>query len=107
VYRADGLIPCQGDWDEAGLCHHAVPIDKHPEEAVSRLLVLSFSTSRHSTSTFGEYIKKARLEKGLRQRDVVEAIWVSEMTIVNWEKRRCMPRRYATVRRLCDALGLS
>lgn len=39
--------------------------------------VLSFSTSRNAPRppafTFGEYIKNARLEKGLEQRNVAEA----------------------------------
>ena len=57
-------------------------------------LVLSFSTSRYGEpSTFGEYIRKARFEKGLRQKDVARAIGVDEMTIVSWEKREAMPRR--------------
>jgi len=48
--------------------------------------VLSFNTSRYPSSTFGEYIRKARLEKGLTQKDVAEAIGVDEMTIVRWER---------------------
>jgi len=46
-------------------------------------LVLSFSTSRHPASTFGEYIRKARLEKGLRQRDVARLVGMAQGTITD------------------------
>ena len=48
--------------------------------------VLSFSTFHHGEpTTFGAFIKKARLEKGLTQKELSEEIEVDEMTIVNWE----------------------
>jgi len=71
-------------------------------------LVLSFSTSRYGEpTTFGEFIRKARLEKGLRQEDVAQAIGVDEATITNWESYPTVPvRGFAVVRRLCGYLGL-
>ena len=57
---------------------------------------------------FGEYIRKARLEKGLRQMDVARAIGVSEMTIANWERYPTVPmRHHRKVRRLCEFLGIA
>jgi transcriptional regulator with XRE-family HTH domain len=54
-------------------------------------LALSFSASRFGQRpTLGQFIRKARLETELSQRDVAEGIGVDEMTIVNWE-------RYATL----------
>ena len=44
--------------------------------------VPSFSTSRYPSSTFGEYIRKARLEKGLRQRVLSKLVGMDEMTLV-------------------------
>ena len=45
-------------------------------------LVLSFSTSHYGeTTTFGEFTRKTRLEKGLRQKDVTLG-WVDKMTVV-------------------------
>ena len=55
----------------------------------------SFIASRYPEPTsFGEYIKKARLEKGLRQKDVAQVIGVFEMTIVRWEKHTTIPPRH-------------
>jgi len=51
-----------------------------------KLHAYSFITSLYPASTFGQFIKKARLEKGLRQKDVAALIGVDEMTIVNWER---------------------
>ena len=70
--------------------------------------MLSFSTSRYLSSTFGGYIRKARLEKGLRQVDVAKAIGVDEMTIVNWESYASVPMRgHANIRRLCQILSVA
>ncbi len=73
-----------------------------------RPLVLSFSISRHPSGTFGEYIRKARLEKGLKQSEVAQTIRVNEGTVVNWERRDDLPPQgLAKVARLCDLLGLN
>lgn len=68
----------------------------------------SFSTTRHpEPTTFGEYIRKARREKGLRQKDVARATGVDEMTVVNWKGYRSVPLRgRAQVVKLCEVLGL-
>lgn len=49
-------------------------------------LVVSFSVSRHPSATFGEYIRKARLEKGLKQAEVARVVGVNEDTVVNWDR---------------------
>jgi transcriptional regulator with XRE-family HTH domain len=53
--------------------------------------VPSFNISCYPSSTFGQYIKKPRLDNGLRQVDVAKAIGVDEITIVTWE--RCLASR--------------
>ncbi len=69
-------------------------------------LVLSFSASRYASRTFGDFIKKARLETGFRQVDVAAAIGVDENTIVNWERATGLPTRYLKVQGLYVFLGL-
>ena len=44
--------------------------------------MLSFSISRYPSSTFGQYIRKAMLEKGLTQKAVAEVAEVDVMTIL-------------------------
>ncbi len=72
-------------------------------------LVLSFSASRYDEpTTFGEYIRKARLEKGLKQRELAARVGVNEMTIANWERYATAPKRHhAKIRALCPSLNLS
>lgn len=36
----------------------------------------------------GQHLKKARVERGLRQRDVAKALQIDSMSIVNWENDR-------------------
>jgi len=48
---------------------------------------------RREPTTFGQSIRKARLEKGLRQKDFAEAIGVAETTAANWESYPTMPAR--------------
>jgi ribosome-binding protein aMBF1 (putative translation factor) len=57
-------------------------------------LVLSFSASRYPDATFGEFIRKARLEKGLKQQDVAKAVGVDETTIMNWKRCPRLPIRH-------------
>jgi len=44
-----------------------------------------------SPKTFGEYIRKWRMDKGIFQVDLAKMLGVDEMTIVNWEKGRTRP----------------
>ncbi|WP_221262111.1 helix-turn-helix transcriptional regulator [Mucilaginibacter sp. AK015] len=42
--------------------------------------------------TLGERIRKARIERGLLQREVAKIIGVCEDTIVGWESKRSHPQ---------------
>jgi len=55
--------------------------------------------------TLGERIRRFRLEQGLYQAQLATRIGVDEMTIVNWEKDRTVPRG-ERLRRLAKALGV-
>jgi len=67
---------------------------------------VSFISSRYASSTFGEYIRAARLKKGLRQKDVAKLIGSDPQTITNWEKASEVPNRYQRVKTLCEAVDL-
>ena len=54
-------------------------------------LKLTFLVSRYPNETIGQKIKKLRLERGLMQVELAEALSVHEMTVVNWEKGRTKP----------------
>jgi len=43
-------------------------------------------------TTLGDYIRKKRLDLGLRQEDVAEQIGVSEASIYNWERNVNSPQ---------------
>jgi ribosome-binding protein aMBF1 (putative translation factor) len=62
-----------------------------PNYKNSHPLIITLRLSLYPDRTLGERIKKWRLERGLFQRDLAKIIGVSEMTIVNWEKRRTKP----------------
>lgn len=85
--------------------NHAVPIRKKRAE-FSQLHVLSFSASRYAASTLGEIIRRARLKKGLKQIELAEAVGVTEMTVVSWERRTDWPRVRDKILRACETLGL-
>lgn len=62
------------------------------EVGVVKLLVLSFSASRYGEpTTFGQFIKKAGLGKGLKQVEVARVEGVDEMTLVNWGRYSTLP----------------
>jgi DNA-binding XRE family transcriptional regulator len=48
--------------------------------------------------TWGEHIKKRRIELGLFQSQVAEIIGVTESTITNWEKHRSEPMLWAILK---------
>jgi DNA-binding transcriptional regulator YiaG len=41
--------------------------------------------------TWGDHIKKRRLELRLRQKDVAALLEVNVWTVINWEHDRCSP----------------
>ncbi len=48
--------------------------------------------SRFPAATFGQRIRKRRLEHGLKQVELAGLLGVNTRTIVNWEKDRTRPR---------------
>ena len=53
---------------------------------------LDFSASYpKNPKTFGDYIRKWRLEQGLFQKELAKMLGVAETTVVNWEKERTKP----------------
>ena len=42
--------------------------------------------------TFGEALRKARMDAGLQIKELADEIGVNEMSVINWELRGMMPR---------------
>ena len=42
--------------------------------------------------TFGEHLRKARIDAGLLIKDLAKKLGVTEDTVINWELRGMMPR---------------
>ena len=61
---------------------------------------------RYPAQTLGERIRRFRLEQGLYQAQLAAIAGVDEMTIVNWEKDRTIPRG-DRISRLAQALGVN
>ncbi len=59
-----------------------------------QILSITFRILRHPEGTFGEKIKKFRLERGLRQKDIAIVLGVNEMTIANQELGRRKPAQH-------------
>ncbi len=70
-----------------------------------QILSVTFRISRHPEGTFGEKIRKFRLERGLRQKDLAIVLGVNEMTIVNWELDRRKPAK-RHLERLGELVGI-
>ncbi len=73
------------DWHCTGT--HAVENYKQLEA-----LKITFRVSRFPATTFGQRIRKRRLEMGLKQVEVAGLLGVNPRTVVNWEKDRTTPR---------------
>jgi transcriptional regulator with XRE-family HTH domain len=48
-------------------------------------------TAQHTDSTIGAILRRLRQEKGLTQREVAEAVGVSQGVVAHWENGRCAP----------------
>ncbi len=57
-------------------------------------------------TTFGEFLKGKRLEKGLTQKELSKALFVSESTVSKWEKGVAHPD-IMLLPKLCELLGVS
>ena len=66
-------------------------INKQPENGEGLVEVL-LRVPRFPAATVGERIRRFRMEQGLYQTKLAELAGVDEMTIVNWEKDRTVPR---------------
>ena len=55
--------------------------------------------------TFGESLKKARIEKGLSQQQLADLLYVDRSTITNWERNRRIPD-FAMISKLSQQLGV-
>ncbi len=47
----------------------------------------------HNPQTFGEHLRKARMDRGLTAKQLADILDVSEDTILNWEVRNVKPRK--------------
>ena len=54
-----------------------------------------------------EKIKKARAAKGLSQKELAEAVGISERTIQNYELGARLPKKHATYEKLASVLNVS
>ncbi len=50
-----------------------------------------YLASFHASGTFGERVRKWKLEQDLRQIDLAEMVGANEMTVVRWELDRGLP----------------
>ena len=75
-----------------------------PQSLASGLKV-AFEVSRYPISTFGQYLRKLRLERGLLQKELARLLSVDEMSVVNWEKDRPLQRR--SLKKLVDLFEIA
>jgi site-specific DNA recombinase len=78
---------------DAGSCVVSGDTGKRDQRKHKQALRLSFKISRYPDKTLGQRIRKARLEKGLLQVDLAKKLKVDEMSIVNWELDKTIPRK--------------
>jgi transcriptional regulator with XRE-family HTH domain len=76
-------------------CHVTLKAEKPPSTAYPKHL-----------NTFGNYLRKVRLDLGLYQKDLAEMAGFDEMTICSWERSLEFPRRYSLVKKLCGVLDI-
>lgn len=57
--------------------------------------------------SFGEKVKKLRIENDLTQKELAKAIGVSTRSLINYETGHCYPRQASVVARLADRLGVT
>ena len=54
----------------------------------------------------GKFIAEMRKRQGLTQRQLADALSISDKTISKWETGKCMPD-YTVVKSLCEELGIT
>lgn len=73
--------------------------------------VLWFGKSRGGTSvldnkTFGNFIREKRIEKGLKQRELADLLYVSESAVSKWETGKSYPD-ITMIPNICRTLGVT
>ncbi len=69
-------------------------------------LIKSNSKYPKNPKTFGERIRKKRMDKRLTMKDIATRLGVSETTVYNWEIKNKRPYR-RTIKNLKSILGLT
>lgn len=59
-----------------------------------------------NTNKIGKFIAKKRIEKGLKQKDLADILYVTDKTISRWENGNYMPD-LSILLKLSDALKIS
>ena len=59
---------------------------------------------RMELKTIGDHLRKARMDKGLLQRDIARIIGVQTDTVTNWENNRSIPhlRYHNNIKKLIE-----
>ena len=98
----------------AGQCYHQS--NYQPSDIFSKFVPLSKSLFNPKYPdhpiTFGQHLRKARMDTGLQIKQLANASGLHEMTIINWEKDRTkpMPEKLANLAEIfekCDCNDLS
>jgi DNA-binding XRE family transcriptional regulator len=97
--------------------HICIPAEQNTNFSVPLVYVLEveinlldFNPSYpKNPQTFGERIRKARMDKGLYAKELASQLGVTEDTVINWEKDRNMPtgKNMEKVREFISDLMLS
>lgn len=85
-----------------------LPVREQRLEKIKGAFIFTIKTSIFDNlpvNTLGERIKKARLEKGLFQKDLAKKLNVTESTVANWEKERVIPIK-TSAERLKECFGV-
>lgn len=100
---------------QLGYNHRIPPIFQLIEYAISHpcVAILPFTLTAEKTKpygyprnlvTLGDHLKAARLDRGLRQRDVADMLLANQFSYINWEKNHREPEvRFLPA--ICDFLG--
>ena len=56
--------------------------------------------------TFGQYLRRARMDEGMQIKVLAQKVEVDEMTIINWEKDKTkpMPANLTQILRICECI---
>ena len=98
----------------AGQCYY------HPEYQLPDILTKFVPLSKslfdpkypEHPITFGEHLRKARMDEGMQIKELAQNVGVNEMTIINWKKDRAKPMpenltNLAQISEKCDCNDLS